>query len=98
MKIFIDSFFEDLVEDEERMNFTIRLFPSFGFKLDDLAKKVGVSRALLIRRLVEVAYEEFREPLEAAAAVRAERRAAAQKARMQQFIRRVNAGREVKSS
>lgn len=81
MKKLVDSFFENLVEDEERMNFTIRLFPSFGFKLDELARKIGVSRALLMRRLVEVGYEELREPLEAAAAVRAEQREAARKAR-----------------
>ena len=98
MNKFVDSFFESLVEDEERMNFTIRLFPSFGLKLDDLARKIGVSRAVLMRRFVEVAYEELREPLEAAAAMRAEQREASTKAYYQQMRAKREAKIEAKAS
>lgn len=72
MKRPVDSFLQDFVEDEDRMNFTIRLLPSFGRKLDELAGKLCVSRALLMRRFVEWGYDELREPLEAFAAARLE--------------------------
>lgn len=98
MKQSIDSFLEGLVEDEELTSCTTRLYPSFIAKLDDLARKVGTSRTLLIRRFLEVGYEELREPLEAAAAVRAEQRGADQKAHTSEWSRRTRARREAKAS
>lgn len=98
MKRSIDSFLDALVEDEELTSCTTRLYPSFIAKLDDLARKVGTSRTLLIRRFLEVGYEELREPLEAAAALRAEQREAAQKARTQTYWAKRRDGREAKAS
>lgn len=76
MKRSIDDFLDGLVEDEELMGCSTRLYPSFAAKLDDLARMLGVSRSLLMRRFIEVGYEDLRGPLEAAAAARAEQRRA----------------------
>lgn len=94
MKRSIDDFLNGLVEDEELTGCSTRLYPSFIAELDDLARMLRTSRTLLMRRFIEVGYEELRGPLEAAAVARAEQRKAAQQA----FLAKAMANKEVKVS
>lgn len=94
MKRSIDSFLEGLVEDEELTSCTTRLYPSFQAKLSELARKLGTSRTLLMRRFIEVGYEDLREPLEAAVAAHAEQR----RAKSLEAMAQMRAKREAKAS